>query len=325
MKDVQGRRPSARIVIVNWRQSDLTIQAARSLQSQLSEGDRLVVVDNGSGDGSAPRIRKAGFEVVEAATNGGFAAGVNLGAQDLTEDALVLLNNDAVARPGFLSALLGGLGGSVGATTALLLLTGRGRLALPGEEGERALDGRLWTRVDEGTRTTVGEQGEGVELVNSTGNVVDRHGNGYDRDWLTPVSQLDAPAEVFGICGGACAIAAQPWKELGGLREDLFMYYEDSDFSYRLRQAGYEVRFVEEAVAQHEHSASSGTNSEMFIRVNTRNRLLVAADHASRVVFLDALVRTIVRALRTGLRGPVAQGLREALRRLTDKSLKPPH
>ena len=58
------------------------------------------------------------------------------------------------------------------------------------------------------------------------------------------------------------------------------MYYEDTDLSYKLREAGYEVRFVAGAVVDHEHAASSGTSSPMFLRVNARNRIIVAAQHA---------------------------------------------
>lgn len=327
-------RPSTRVIIVNWKQPELTIRACRSIAPQLGQGDRLVVVDNASGDGSAQQIREAGFEVIEAPRNEGFAAGVNRGALGLTEETLTLLNNDAVAQPGYLDALLAPLAvparpehqarqttyaepsPHIGATTALLLLSGRWRPARPGEVAETGLDGQRWTRVDGAAEAP----GGGQVLVNSTGNLVDATGNGYDRDWLTPLSRLQAQSEVFGICGGACAISAPAWHELGGLREDLFMYYEDTDFSYRLRKAGYSVRFVEDAVALHEHAASSGTQSNLFIRVNARNRILVAAEHAPRSVFARALARTSVRALKELLsqrrRGPVTHGLFEALGRM---------
>nr|WP_250649031.1 MULTISPECIES: glycosyltransferase family 2 protein [unclassified Actinomyces] len=300
--------------MVNWRRADLTLRAAESVLPQLRDGDRLVVVDNASGDGSAGVLRQAGLEVVETAENLGFGAGANAGAAGLSEDVLVLLNNDAVAEDGFLDALTGPLDGSrprLGATTALMLLAGRWRPASAQEKALTRADGTRWARVGQDAAAA----GEGVVLVNSTGNVVDGSGNGQDRDWLTPLDELDAPEEVFGVCGGACAVRAEVWRRLGGLREDLFMYYEDTDLSWRLREAGYQVVFVRGAVVRHEHAASSGAGSDMFVRVNTRNRVLVAVEHAPAHVALIGLCRTVARAVRSGLRGgPVASGAAEALR-----------
>ena len=249
------------------------------------EGDHLVIVDNGSDDDSLTVLREglgelrgaanhARVSLVNAGTNDGFGAGVMAGAAGLEEGTVVLLNNDATVRDGFLDALLAPLGEAVGATTALILLTGRWRPAAPSdEEFLVARDGSRWTRVTETERG-------GQVLINSTGNEVDNAGNGYDRSWLDPAdSPLPAP-EVFGLCGGACAIDADAWRVVGGVRTDLFMYYEDTDLSYKLREAGYEVRFVAGAVVDHEHAASSGTSSPMFLRVNARNRIIVAAQHA---------------------------------------------
>ena len=326
------RRPSARVVIVNWRQTELTIRAARSIREQLGDGDGLVVVDNASGDGSAGRLRREGLTVVESSENRGFGAGVNLGAQGMVEDVLVLLNNDAVAEPGFLEAILAPLNappaaptpdqpesspttpGSTSssapaAATARILLAGRWKPAGSNQDALVSPRTGRWTRVSD----EAAARGEGEVLVNSTGNLVDASGNGYDRDWLVPSGQEHSPSEVFGLCGGACAIRREAWQALGGFREDLFMYYEDTDLSWRLRERGWRVVYVREAVARHEHASSSGTDSPMFIRVNVRNRILTAAAHSPAPVVMQALARTLVRTLRGPQRGPVMTGLAQAV------------
>jgi len=117
----------------------------------------------------------------------------------------------------------------------------------------------------------------------------------------------------IGLCGGACAIRREAWRTLGGFREDLFMYYEDTDLSWRLREHGWRVVYVREAVVRHEHASSAGTDSPMFIRVNTRNRILVAAAHSPARVVLQALARTLVRGLCGPRRGPVMTGLAQAV------------
>ena len=339
------QRKSVRIVIVNWRTPLLTERAARSLWPQLRAGDELVVVDNASAsadphDNSLDHLRRLGaklgsagparFGLVQARRNGGFGYGVNLGARNLRQDALVLLNSDAYALEGFVDALTAPLGHDlVEATTARLLLEGRWRLVDDGAEPPspqapggveaqtepttgathstgsaqlRGLDGRIWV-----------SDPSGVELINSTGNVVDACGNGYDRSWLAPAKQEHDSPEVFGICGGACAISARAWHQLNGMRQDLFMYYEDTDFSYRLRRAGYRVQYVRQAQARHAHAASSDSASEAFTTWNTRNRLRVATRYAPASVAARALVNTGGRMLLGPQRQARAQGLVQAL------------
>lgn len=328
------QRKSVRVVIVNWRTPLLTERAARSLWPQLQAGDELVVVDNASAsadphDNSLAHLRQLGaqlgsagparFGLVQSRRNGGFGYGVNLGARNLRQDALVLLNSDAYALEGFVDALTAPLGHDlVEATTARLLLEGRWRLVGDGVEAQtepttgathstgsaqlRGLDGGIWV-----------SDPSGVELINSTGNVVDACGNGYDRSWLAPAKQEHDSPEVFGICGGACAISARAWRQLGGMRQDLFMYYEDTDFSYRLRRAGYRVQYVRQAQARHAHAASSDSASEAFTTWNTRNRLRVAARYAPVSVAARALVNTGGRMLLGPQRQARAQGLVQAL------------
>lgn len=366
------QRKSVRVVIVNWRTPLLTERAARSLWPQLRAGDELVVVDNASAsadprDNSLAHLRRLGaqlgssgparFGLVQSRRNGGFGYGVNLGARNLRQDALVLLNSDAYALEGFVDALTAPLGHDlVEATTARLLLEGRWRLVddgtkpaspqahdagesaspqAPGGVGSdspdvgapdspsaveaqtepttgapqstgsaqlRGLDGGIWV-----------SDPSGVELINSTGNVVDACGNGHDRSWLAPAKQEHDSPEVFGICGGACAISARAWRQLGGMRQDLFMYYEDTDFSYRLRRAGYRVQYVRQAQARHAHAASSDSASEAFTTWNTRNRLRVATRYAPASVAARALVNTGGRMLLGPQRQARAQGLVQAL------------
>ena len=308
----KGARRSARVVLVNWKNAPLTLRAARSIAPQLRARDTLILVDNGSGDDSLdvlaahlPELRAlagagpgssapgAAVEIVNAGVNDGFGAGVMAGASDLREGALVLLNNDATVRDGFLDALLDPLADPmVGATTALILLAGRYREARDDEAVALSGNGPTrWVRLSDDEARA----GLGAILVNSTGNIVDSSGNGQDRDWLVPVAQLAAPEQVFGICGGACAIRRDAWEEVGGIRTDLFMYYEDTDLSYKLREA------------------ASDATSPMFARVNARNRLIVAAEHASWQVIASALVRSVVRAARTGFRGPAAHGVAQGI------------
>jgi GT2 family glycosyltransferase len=306
--------------VVNWRQPELTSAAVASLERQTGlEGVDVVItiVDNGSGDGSAELLaaRHPEHTVVAAPTNGGFGAGVNAGIRAVPADVYVLLNNDAEAEPGFVAALVGALESSpaAGAVTARILLRERYRRLAPGSPAPDALtgfDGGRWV-VDPA----------GAELLNSTGNESTRSGNGRDRDWLTPVASAAPPtAEPFGFSGGASALRAAALDEVGLFDESLFMYYEDTDLSWRLRRAGWSIGYAPDATVRHAHAASSGTGTELFRFHNERNRILVAAKHAPAPVLLTALARTAFRrrfrSLGAALRRlPAALGERRRLDR----------
>ncbi|MCS5716619.1 glycosyltransferase family 2 protein [Herbiconiux sp. CPCC 205763] len=289
-------------IVVNWRQPELTSAAVTSLEEQVgrsASGDdlgielRVVIVDNASGDGSAEllRSRHPQHRVVETPTNGGFGSGVNAAIRSATADFYLLLNNDAVVRPGFVAALIDEMDSAprVGAVTGRILLAGRfSRVDTSARAGAgagallRGHDGSLW-RADPA----------GSPLVNSTGNEMTLSGNGRDRDWLRPADATARPSgEVFGFSGGAALLRATALEEVGLFDESLFMYYEDTELSWRLRRAGWTVRYASGAEVEHAHAASSGTGSDLFRFYNERNRVLVSAMTAPSAVVARALART---------------------------------
>ena len=244
---------SVRVVIVNYRTPELTARAAVSALAsarayeKTARGKATVTVVDNSDDGRTADLAELcpGCEVVPTRGNPGFGAGVNAGVALGHEDLVALVNSDAVVEEPFLAELARAFDDpSVGAATALLLLEERG----PG----------------------------GEILVNSTGNVLDSSGNGMDRDWRRPLGSWSAPPQVEGFGGGAAMLRRAALDEVGLFREDLFMYYEDTELSLRLREAGWTIRYVETALAWHGHSGSSGIESPLFAYCNTRNRLLLA-------------------------------------------------
>lgn len=265
-------------VVVNWRQPDLTSAAVASLEAQsgLDEAGialSIVIVDNGSGDGSAAELsaRHPGRRVLALSENRGFGGGVNAAIRSVEGDAdvIVLLNNDAVADEGFVAAIS-------------RPLTAHPRAA--------AVTARILLR----------DPVDGVLRVNSTGNELTRSGNGRDRDWLVPVAQDGrAAGEVAGFSGGACALRMAALTEAGLFDESLFMYYEDTDLSWRLRRRGWLIRYEPGAVVTHAHAGSSGTGSDLFRYWNDRNRIVIAARHAPLPVVARALARTAFRVARS--------------------------
>ena len=307
----------AAVVVVNWNGADVLGPCLASLADAVAHGAEVVVVDNASTDGSPDLVA----DVLPAATlvrrdrNDGFAAGVNAGVAATSADVLLLLNNDAVASPGWVAAMVAPFArdeaGDLGAVTGRVLLADPLAPAPPGVPPGTALRdhaGRAWVRV-------AADAPGARRMVNSTGNEVTRSGNGRDRGWLTPADGPPADREVFGFNGGSAALRRAALDDVGGMDESLFMYYEDTDTSWRLRRHGWRVEHAPDAVTQHRHAASSGTASEFFAVHNVRNRLVVALRHAPWSVVARAYVRTAARVALGPHRGWWLRALGGALRR----------
>jgi GT2 family glycosyltransferase len=266
--------PFVTVVVVTWQGRHLLGPCLRSLRAQTSP-HRLLVVDNASTDGTAEFLAAEFPEatVVRTAENLGFAGGVAAGLEHAETPCVALLNNDAEAEPGWLAALVGHLERHPGAAavTSRMLLTDR-----PG-------------------------------TLNNTGVLLLPDGYGADRGLGEPDTAYAEPDEVFGFSGGAAALRTAAVRAVGGFPRPFFLYYEDTDVSWRLRLAGWTVRYEPAAVVHHRHSATVDQQSAAFARYNERNRLLMLVRCAPGGFALRAVLRFLlttaslaVRKLRPG-------------------------
>ena len=121
-----------------------------------------------------------------------------------------------------------------------------------------------------------------VDVVNNAGSVVLTSGYGADRGYQDcDTGQYDEAAEVFALCGCAVAIRTEAGREVGWFDDDFFLYYEDTDLSWRLRAAGWAIRYEPTAVVRHVHSATSVEWSPTFVFHTDRNRLLMLVKNAT--------------------------------------------
>ena len=121
-----------------------------------------------------------------------------------------------------------------------------------------------------------------VDVLNSTGGVLTATGHGADRGYLeVDRKQHDNDIEVFAVCGAAAAFRTDLGAAAGWFDPWLFAYYEDLDLSWRLRRAGWQIRYAPAARVRHLHAATSRVGSDLFLFHNRRNRLAVLARNAS--------------------------------------------
>ncbi|WP_250442513.1 glycosyltransferase family 2 protein [Actinotalea sp. C106] len=319
------RPTSARAVVVTWNGADMLPPCLDSLLAQVSDVElEVLVVDNASDDGTTELLRDR-YPQVQVTRNGsnlGFAGGAAVGCKGYDGDLLLLLNNDATLAPDALQRMADALRAPgaqrVAAVTAKILLAGR-YLLVPDDGGP--LPHGAYRH--EGRVALPSSSPEAVLLVNSTGNVLSREGSGLDRDWLVTDGQETGGPDVLGFCGGAAVLRRAALDQVGGFDPDLFLYYEDTDLSLRLRAAGWTVRYESGAVAVHRHAASSGTGSPVFRYYNTRNSLIVLGRHAPLGLVLRStarqvlgLVAAVVRRETPAVRRARCRGLWHATRRL---------
>ena len=119
------------------------------------------------------------------------------------------------------------------------------------------------------------------DVINNVGSCLFQRGFGGDRGFLErDHGQFEQAAEVFAWCGGAVLLRREYLDQVGLFDERLFLYYEDTDLSWRGRLQGWRYIYVPTALVRHHHAQSSGLHSDVFRFHTERNRLLVLLKNA---------------------------------------------
>lgn len=234
------------VVIANWNGGQLLPDCLAALAAQTFRDFEVIVVDNGSIDGSvawlsahAPEVR-----VICNATNRGFAAANNQGIIASHAPLVVTLNNDAVPEPAWLHTLV------------------------------EAADRLEWAGM---FASQISLRGSGGRL-DSTGIEIDRAGMAWNRSWKKPgPDHATEPIEVFGPSAAAALYRRTMLDQIGLFDEDLFAYYEDVDLAWRAQWVGWRCAYVPQAVVEHAHSATSGQRSPFKSFYLGRNKWHVIA------------------------------------------------
>ena len=238
--------PSVSVVVVNWNGAPLLADCLGSLREQTFRDFEVILVDNGSRDGSieAARAQLSDLRVIALAENTGFARGSNVGIAAARGSHLVLLNNDTRATPEFLAQLL--LAAAPGPPIGMV--------------APKILD-----FFDPGVIDSVG----GLVLT------PDGIGQGRGRGELDR-GQYDGLGRVLCPSGCAALYTRELLDDVGPLAEEFFAYCEDSELGLRATWAGWQAVAAPKAVVLHKYSASSGTHSPFKLRLVERNHYALA-------------------------------------------------
>ena len=268
IRSMPGPPPrSATVVIVTWNAREHLPRCLTAVAAQTVPPDRLILVDNGSTDGT-PAVAREGVaaepglsgrtEIVELSSNLGFAAANNRAIAICDTEYVALLNPDAFPHPDWLERLL-------------------------------AAAGRHPEAASFGSRQMIdGHPG----IIDGLGDVYHASGLSWRRGHGRRLEQADlVEREIFSACAAAALHRRAALVEVGGFDADFFCYFEDVDLGFRLRLAGFASVSVPAAVVDHVGSASSGgKRSEFAVYHGHRNLVWCFLKNMPNPLFLPLLL-----------------------------------
>ena len=278
------------VVIPNYNGARVLGPCLEALGQQTRSDIEVILVDNGSNDGSAdlasgfrPSIRLISFD-----RNMGFAAAVNAGIKAARGRFVALLNNDVQVEPTWLAEL---------------------ERVLDRDPLTFAVGPKLLLDPERDRINVVGiKLKENAESASIGAGQKDR-------------GQFDRPGQVFGVSAGAALYRRETFEDVGLFDEDFFAYLEDVDLSFRARLLGYRFRYAPASRAYHRKGWTTRRrmSSAFEVKLNARNVLLYQVKnlppgawraHRGRIVLrhLELFLRYTVQRLHTGETRPYLSG-----------------
>jgi len=248
------------VVIPTLSAGPRLLECVESLSRQTRRDFEVIVVDN-SGQGLVRRNRTApGARIIENARNAGFGGAVNQGWRASRTPYVATLNDDAVAHPNWLDAMV------------------------------RALDSRPDAGMCASQVRFFGEP-----RLDSAGMLVAADGSSKQRGFGRPPEDFPVAEETLFPSGSAALYRRTMLEELGGFDDGFFLYCEDTDLGLRARWAGWKCLYVPAAVVEHHYSHSAGQASGLKAYYVERNRLFVLAKNFPGRLLLAAPLVSLAR------------------------------
>jgi GT2 family glycosyltransferase len=226
------------VIVVNWNGKSFLKECLSALSQQTYSSYELILVDNGSIDGSIDYVREnySWVRIRNLPENRGFSGGNLEGLKECQGEFIALVNNDTRADEKWLENLVDPMhaDSTIGMCASKMLV-------------------------------------DGTDQINSAGDGLTTAGVGYNRGlWKDRTFYADQEP-VFGSCGGAVLYRRTMLDEIGFLDDDFFLYDEDTDLNFRAQLAGWKCMYVPEACIYHAVNGTSGRLSDVHVYYHTRN------------------------------------------------------
>lgn len=236
----KGKMKKATIIIPNYNGLKFMEMCMSALEKQTCKDFEILVVDNGSTDGSVEWLKENEIPSIFLPENTGFSGAVNVGIKASKTPFVILLNNDTEAKEGYVEALI--------------------------REIERS------PKIFSVSPKMI--QLYHKELMDDGGDMYSIMGWAYQRGVGQEIERYNRACNVFSACAGAAIYRREVFEEIGYFDEMHFAYLEDIDVGYRAKIAGYYNRYCPSAEIYHVGSGTSGSKyNEFKVRLAARNNV----------------------------------------------------
>lgn len=249
------------VIVVNWNGKALLQRCLDSLFRQTYRQVQIIVVDNGSTDGSLEWLTGLpGIDLVTLPENRGFAGGNNAAWPRVKGDLVGLLNNDAVAHPRWIEAAVGDVAQGWGMVACRILR-------------------------------------RGAETIDKVGHLMFADGQNRGQGTGQSAAAFLQSGEALWPDGCAAFFSREVIETIGFFDDRFFLYAEDADLGFRARWAGFRCRYNAQSVVYHGHSQSLGKFHPLKIYYIERNRLWLLVKNMPAPLLLLSPVMTFYRYL----------------------------
>lgn len=278
------------IIIPNYNGLKFMEPCFKALRAQSDQNFELLVVDNGSTDGSVKWLEDHQIPSIFLEENTGFSGAVNIGIRESVTPYVILLNNDTEPQPDYVKEMVKAIQRSpkIFSVSSKMI--------------------QLYHK----------------DLMDDAGDMYSVLGWAYQRGVGQKSSGYNKACRVFSACAGAAIYRREVFDKIGGFDEDHFAYLEDIDVGYRAKICGYENWYCPKAVVYHVGSGTSGSKYNSFkVKLAARNNLYLNYKNMPILQlilnFLPILAGMAVKYMffrRIGFASDYIEGVKEGLKTL---------
>lgn len=279
------------VIILNYNVWQAALKCVASVKRSAYPNVSVVVIDNKSPDGSAAELKRRlpkDVTFIVNDKNTGYAGGNNIGlawALDHGADYVFILNPDTTVEPPAISRLVAFAERAERSSSIINKYP----------KGAGFIGPRIF-HTDNPSDPTIYSDGGTIHWT-LTKATLQRNGQ-----TMSKAALRHQPFPCGYISGTAVFVSRRVLEDVGFLREDYFLYYEDTDWSLRCRTLGFGLFIVPEAVVYHVGYQSTGLLTERYIYYHTRNGLYLALWNGSLAIKALAIAASVFKLLKQPLK-----------------------